>query len=150
MLQPRCDVQLNTKYSRSCLRRSHPGGGYCQGASIQGNIASTQKIDTDDSNIIPDNTSSVREEPWGHIAHPTHTSSSSAAPQPSTSVLQSGSSSREKSTFIPSCLDKVKELASQENTHSTLLLILKEEAASHIEDTTAQAETDKRKLWRGV
>ena len=51
-----------------------------------------------------------------------------------------------KLTFMPSCHDRVKELTSQKDTHSTLLSILKEEAASHARDTTVQAfeaETDK-------
>ena len=58
----------------------------------------------------------------------------------------------EKSTFTPSCLDRVKKLASQENTHSTLLSIWKEEAVSHVKDTTAQAFEAKTKkaLERGL
>ena len=52
----------------------------------------------------------------------------------------------EKSPFTPSCLDKVKKLASQESTCSALLLIQRDEAASHIVETTTQAfkvQTDK-------
>ena len=51
----------------------------------------------------------------------------------------------EKSSFIPGCIDKVKKLASQEDTLSTLLSIHKDEATSRVEETTAQAfevETD--------
>ena len=100
---------------------------------FKGNIAPAQKIDIVHSDIIPDNTSSIREEPWTGVA-------------PSTLALQSVPLDVEKPSFTPSCLDKVKKLVSQENTHSALLLIQKDEVASRIEETTAQVydvETDR-------
>ena len=54
---------------------------------FRANIVSAQKDYADHANIIPDNTSSVREEPWTHVAHYAHTGSSSVAPQPLTSAL---------------------------------------------------------------
>ena len=57
-----------------------------------------------------------------------------------------------KSTLIPSCHDRVKELTFQKDTCSTLLSIQKEEATSHAGDTTAQAfnaETDKESSEEG-
>ena len=35
---------------------------------LKRNIAPPQRMTADDSNIIPDYTSSVREESWGHVA----------------------------------------------------------------------------------
>ena len=72
---------------------------------FRGNITPTQKHNADLFNIIPDNTSSIREEPWTHTAHFAPTSSGLVAPQPSTSVLPSFSSDVEKSSFTPSCLE---------------------------------------------
>ena len=34
---------------------------------LKGNITPPQRIGADDSDIIPDNTSSMREESWGHV-----------------------------------------------------------------------------------
>ena len=96
---------------------------------FKGNIVPTQKDDTDHPNIIPDNTSSVREEPWTCTACSAPTGSGSVAPQPSISALLSVSSDVEKSPFTPGCLNKVKNLGSKENTRSTLLSIQKDEAA---------------------
>ena len=90
------------------------------------NITPAQEDYADCLNVIPDNTSSVREEPWTHTAHSAPTSSGSVAPQPLTSPLPSVSSDVEKSPFSPGCLNKVKNLVSKENTHSTLLLIRKD------------------------
>ena len=83
---------------------------------FKGNITSAWKDDTDHPKIIPDNTSSVREEPWTCAAHSAPTDSGSVAPQPSTSAQPSVSSDMEKSPFTPGCLDKVKNLVSKENT----------------------------------
>ena len=41
---------------------------------FKGNITSTWKIDINLSDFFPDNTSSVRQEPWTHAVHSTHTS----------------------------------------------------------------------------
>ena len=90
---------------------------------FKGNITSAQKDDANCSNIIPDNTSSVREEPWTCAAHSAPTGSGLVAPQLLTSALQSVFSDVEKSPFTPGCLNKVKKLVSKENTHSTLLSI---------------------------
>ena len=113
---------------------------------FKGNIAPAQKDDADCPNIIPDNTSSVREEPWTHTTPSAPTGSGSVAPQPLTSALPSVSSDMEKSPFTPGCLDKVKNLVSKESTRSTLLSIQKDEAASCIEGAATQAfevETEK-------
>ena len=45
----------------------------------------------------------------------------------------------EKSPFTPGCLEKVKNFVSKENTHSTLVLIGKDEAALCIKEAAMQA-----------
>ena len=47
---------------------------------LRGNIVSPQKYNYDGYNIIPDNTSSVREEPWTHTASAAPSGAGSTAP----------------------------------------------------------------------
>ena len=104
----------------------------------RGNIAPSQKDNTDRFNFIP-NTSSIREEPWTCTACTAPPSVSSTAPEPLTSALPLFFLGVEKSSFSLGCLEKVRNLVLKESTHSTLVSIGKDEAASHIEVTVTQA-----------
>ena len=115
------------------------GEGVVKMPPYRGNIVPSQKDNTDCFNIIPDNTSSIREEPWTCTACTAPPSTSLTAPQPSTSALPLLPPDVEKSSFCPGCLEKVSNLVLKENTCSSLVSISKDEAASCIEVTATQA-----------
>ena len=134
-------LMLNFKPNRQGVATIHltQGEEVVEMPPFRGNITPSQKDKADCFNVIPDNTSSIKEEPWTHGAHVAPTRSGSVAPQPLTLALPSFSSDMEKSPFTPGCLEKVKNLVSKESTHSNLISIGKDEAALHIEKAATQA-----------
>ena len=136
MLQSSSHAQLWTKHTGDHYYQSHTKGSHCQVSSIEKEHCSNY----DGHDIIPDNTSSVWEEPW------THTASAAPSGAGSTTPITVTSSSAqlpppleaEKVPFSPSSIKQVKNLVSKENTNITLALIGADEVASHI-DTTTQA-----------
>ena len=108
---------------------------------LRGNIAPPQKDNYEGYDIIPDNTSSVQEDPWACIASsapsgagfttPITVTSTSAQPPPPLKA--------EKAPFPLSSIKQVKNLVSKENTTITLALIGADEVASCINATTTQA-----------
>ena len=86
---------------------------------LKGNMTPSQRNNLDHFNVIPDNTSSVQEEPWTAGTFPP--SASSTAPMPSTSAPPSLSPDVQRLPFSLSCIKKVKNLVSKENTCAALV-----------------------------
>ena len=108
---------------------------------LRGNIAPPQKDNYDGYNIIPDNTSSVREEPWTRTAIAAASDAGSTAPitVTSTSAQLLPPPEAEKVPFSLSSIKQVKNLVSKKNTNITLASIGADEVASHVDATTTQA-----------
>ena len=105
---------------------------------LRGNIAPPQKDNYDGYDIIPDNTSSIREEPWTRTASAAPSGAGSTAPITVTSTSAQLPPPLEAEKALSS-IKRVKNLVLQENTNITLALIGADEVASHIDATTAQA-----------
>ena len=108
---------------------------------LRGNIASPPKDNYDGYDIIPDNTSSVREEPWTHTASAAPSGASSTAPitVTSTSAQLLPPLEARNAPFSLSSIKRVKNLVLKENTNITLALIGADEVASCNDATTTQA-----------
>ena len=141
MLQSSSHAQLQTKHAGDHCYQSHTRGSHCQVSSIEGNIAPPQKDTYDGYNIIPDNTSSVQEEPWTCTASAAPSGAGSTAPitVTSTSAQLLPPPEAEKVPFSLSSIKQVKNLVSKENTNITLASIGADEVASHINAITTQA-----------
>ena len=114
---------------------------------LRGNIAPPQKDNYDGYDIIPDNTSSVQEEPWTRTASAALSGAGSTAPimVTSTSAQLPPPLEAEKAPFSLSSIKQVKNLVSKENTSITLASIGADEVASHVNATTTQAFNVKMK-----
>ena len=108
---------------------------------LRGNIAPPQKDNYEGYDIIPDNTSSVQEDPWTHIASAAPSGVGSTAPitVTSTSAQLPPPLEAEKAPFSLSSIKQVKNLVLKENTNITLALIGADEIASHVDAMTTQA-----------
>ena len=104
------------------------------------NIAPPQKGNYEGYNIIPDNTSSVREDPWTCIASAAPSGAGSTAPitATSTSAQLPPPLEAEKVPFSLSSIKQVKNLVLKKNTNITLALIGADEVASCVNATTTQ------------
>ena len=80
MLQSSSHAQLRTKNAGDHYYQSYTRGSHHQVSSIEGNITSPQKDNYDGYDIIPDNTSSVQEEPWTCTASAAPSGAGSTAP----------------------------------------------------------------------
>ena len=108
---------------------------------LRGNIAPPQKDNYEGYDIIPDNTSSVQEDPWTCTASAAPSGAGSTAPirVTSTSAQLPPPLEAEKAPFSLSSIKQVKNLVSKENTNITLALIGADEVASCVDATTTQA-----------
>ena len=108
---------------------------------LRGNIALPWKDYYEGYDIIPDNTSSVREDPWACIASAAPSGEGSAAPitVTSTSAQLPSPLEAEKATFPLSSVKRVKNLVLKENTNITLASIGADKVASRVDATTTQA-----------
>ena len=108
---------------------------------LRGNIALPWKDNCEGYDIIPDNTNSISEDPWAHIASAAPSGVGFATPitVTPTSAQLPPPLKAEKASFPLSSIKQVKNLVLKENTNITLASIGADEVASHVDATTTQA-----------
>ena len=108
---------------------------------LRGNIAPPQKDNYDEYDIIPNNTSSVRGEPWTRTASAAPSGAGSTAPitVTSTSAQLLPPLEAEKAPFSLSSIKRVKNLVLKENSNINLASIGADKVASCVDATTTQA-----------